>query len=292
VIGHGSAWAAISFVNALPTGTGASGAISLSAHARVELAPAAGAVGAFDLPPASDTPLVRRGLLESLHRLEPDETFDVSIEIDSAIPVGRGLKSSSALGVSIYRAVASAVRRPIGPEDAARFSAELGRAVGLSATGAFDDAITSASGGLVVAETESARILRHDAPDPDWRCVLWIPHPHHPPSPDWLDRFRARSAEARAGVDAAKGGRYLVAMERNTELVEGLLGYDYRPLRRELRRQGALGAGVTGMGPALAAIALARDAPKVGRAMPVGHGEVQTVEFVPPGSVPTAEAIA
>ncbi len=290
--GQGSAWAAISFVNALLTGTGAAAAISLSVRARVELTPAAGPVGALDIPVGSDTPLLRRGLLESLRRLEPEETFDVTIGIDSSIPVGRGLKSSSALGVAIYRAVASAVRKSVEPQDAARFSSELGRAVGVSATGAFDDAIASASGGFVVAETERTRILRHDAPDSDWRAVLWIPRTPHPPSPDWLDRFRGRSAEARAGVEAAKLGGYLVAMERNTELVEQLLGYDYRPLRRELRRQGALASGVSGMGPTLAAIARARDGPKVSRAMPVGGGEVRTVEFVAPGSLPPSEAIA
>jgi shikimate kinase len=291
VNGSGAAWGAISIVNALPTGVGAAASISLAVHAQVSLTPSKGGASSMAISEESDTPLVRRSVLEALRRLEPEDPYDASLRLVSSIPPGRGLKSSSAVCVAIFRAIASAGQRSVSPEEAARFASEVGRSIGLSATGAFDDALASALGGWVVVDTNDQRLLRHDEADRSWKPVLWIPRGTHRPSPEWLDAFHARASEARGAVDAAKTGRYLVAMDRNTELVEKIMGYDYRPLRRELSRQGALVSGVSGMGPTLAAIATARTRSKVGRTMPIASGEVLEVEFVPPGSVPPHQGI-
>ena len=291
MIGIGAAWGAISFVNALPTGIGAAAAISLGVRAEVELSRSSGASGAFEIPAASDTPLVRAAVLDALRAVAPDETFDISLRLTSSIPPGRGLKSSSAVPVAILRAIASATGRTPSASDAAVFSAEVGRISGVSATGAFDDAAAAAMGGLVVADTRDRRMLRHDAADADWSAVLWVPRDPHRPSPEWSEAFRAKAGAARAATEAAQSGRYLVAMDRNTELVEQVMGYSYRPLRHELRRQGALASGVSGMGPTLAAVAPRGNRSKVSRAMPVGLGDILSVEFVPPGADPDLRSI-
>ncbi|HEV2165581.1 MAG TPA: shikimate kinase [Thermoplasmata archaeon] len=283
--GIGSAWGAMSFVNAIPTGIGAAAAISLLVRAEVELTPPRGEVGVLQIPGPSDTPLVRTSLLEALRSIAPDEAFDVDLRLNSSIPPGRGLKSSSAVPVAILRAVASAAGTALTASEAASFSATVGRAAGVSATGAFDDAAASAMGGIVVADTTEHRLLRHDAPAPEWTAVLWVPRETHRPAPEWFEAFRERAGAGRGAADAARLGRYLVALDRNTELVEEVMGYDYRPLRLELRRQGALAAGVSGLGPTLAAIVPSGSRSKVNRAMPVGRGEVLAVDLVQLGEL-------
>ena len=290
--GHGAAWGAISFVNALATGVGAAAAISLSAHARVEHTRVARGAGTIEIETDHDTPLVRGSLLGALRRFEPAGSFNVRLRVHSLIPPARGLKSSSAVSVAIVRAVAASLHREITPIESAFFASDVGRATGLSATGGLDDALASACGGIVVADCLGRRRLRHDRADPDWRAVLWVPTTPHPPSPEWLTGFRAHSSEGQAAVDAARDGRYLAAMARNTELVEKVMRYDYRALRLELHRRGALAAGVSGMGPTIAAIVPARNGSAVSRALPAGNSSVMIAEFVPPGREPSESGVS
>jgi shikimate kinase len=136
----------------------------------------------------------------------------------------------------------------------ARLSAAVSQEIGLSATGAFDDAVAGMIGGFVVTDNRARVVLRNDPINPDWETVLLIPTRSHPPSVHLRRQFAAPGPEAQAAATAAVRGKYLEAMEYNTELVERVLSYPYRALRETLRRDGALAAGVSGMGPTLAAI--------------------------------------
>ncbi len=273
--------AAISFVNALFTGVGSAAAVSLSVDATVELTPARG-TARIEFDPACDTPLARAALGAALRRFAPDRDLDVTVAVRSEIPPARGLKSSSAVSAAIISATARAAgQRP--PEvDVARISAEVARTAGISATGALDDALAAVGGGAVVTDTSGGRVLRRDSLPPDWGVVLYVPREHHLPSTRWADAFAHRASEGRAAADLARAGHYLKAMERNTELVEGIVGLDYRPLRRELERQGALGCGVSGMGPTLAAVGPSDRLARLHAALPVGRAERWILSFVAP----------
>ncbi len=96
------------------------------------------------------------------------------------------------------------------------------------------------------------------------------------------ERFAAERVTALAAVEAAERGEWLTALSANTEIVERVMGYDYRPLRRALERSGALGSGVSGLGPALATIAPRARLRDVLRDHPAGTAAVAAAEFVPP----------
>ncbi|MCI4324440.1 MAG: shikimate kinase [Thermoplasmata archaeon] len=279
--GVGAGTAAISFVNALFTGTGAAAAIGITATATVELQPAPHA-GHIVLEAPSDTPLARASVLDAIRRYGDATEVDARIRIDSAIPVAKGLKSSSAVGVAIARAVAAAYGRNPTDEEVARASAEVSQTLGVSATGAFDDALASAAGGVVVTDNRSRRVRLRGFVDPDWALVLWTPSGTHALSPAWTERFAAERVTALAAVEAAERGEWLTALSANTEIVERVMGYDYRPLRRALERSGALGSGVSGLGPALATIAPRARLRDVLRGHPAGTAAVAAAEFVPP----------
>src|SRR4029077_12491491 len=101
------------------------------------------------------------------------------VAVVSAIPPARGLKSSSAVGVAVAQAVASAYGRSPAAETCAAASAEVSRAIGLSATGAFDDALAAAEGGVVLTENTSRTVRARATLDTDWSVVLWIPAGEH-----------------------------------------------------------------------------------------------------------------
>jgi shikimate kinase len=279
MIGTGRAWGAVTIVNALATGVGSAAAISLPVEVEVELSDRGGPAPRLSIPPESDTAVVRGTVVEALRFFSMGEG-DVRVAVRSSIPMARGLKSSSAVSVALLRAIASAVGRDLEPSDAARMAARFAREQGLSATGAFDDALAGAAGGIVVTRNGPDQVLRAETVDPTWRVVLWVPEGAHVPSPEWLDAFRTRSGEGRAAAERAQAGDYPGAMQRNTELVEQVVGYDYRAIRARLAERGALASGVSGMGPTLAAIAPADRLGSVARALPRDSGRVVAVDFV------------
>ena len=282
--GTGRSSGAITIVNALFTGVGAAAAVSLPVEAEVALSERPrGDVGRLSIPPEAATALARETVLEGLRRYAPDRTFDASLALRSAIPAARGLKSSSAVATAILAATSRAVGRAPDPTEVARAAADVGQRVGLSATGAFDDAFVSIAGGAVVTDNPGRKVLRRLDLDPSQRVLLWIPVAAHRPSPEWAETFARHAAEGRAAADLARRGEALRALERNTELVERVMAYsEYRAMREELRRQGATGSGVSGMGPTLAVLAPAERLTRLRGVLPPGNAQVMTVELVPP----------
>lgn len=254
--GIGEASAAITFVNALPTGVGAAAGIDLSVRVEVELSAAttSGSVTALEVVEGERSELVDAAFRVGIEEFAKDRPIAGRLWLRSEIPVARGLKSSSAVSVAILRAVAKAVGREVSAEEVARRSAELSHAIGLSATGAFDDALACAEGGVVATDNSTRRVLRRMTLPSSLRVLLWVPPGTHSASPRWMEAFRARAAEGQAVVDALLAGDLFEAMERNTILVESVLQYDYASARRRLKEAGAQGAGVSGLGPALAAV--------------------------------------
>lgn len=254
--GVGSSRAAISIVNALPLGIGAAIGISWPARATVyiESAGRGGSLVAVE-PKGSGTKVVRTSVRRALARFAPEWTGRLRLEVRSSIPVARGLKSSSAVSSSVVLATARAVGASPTEAEVARVSAEVGRATGVSATGAFDDALAGLTAGGVVTDNRHDRELRRFAVEPDLAVALWMPDRRHPRSPPLRQRFRRDPALARRAVDAVLAGDWACAMETNSALVEGAMGYRYARLHDVATRAGAVAAGVSGMGPTFAVVA-------------------------------------
>jgi shikimate kinase len=283
--GVGTANAAITFVNGLTTGTGAAAAIGLTVRATVDLERVpVGSSRPPTIPSSSDSRLARATLSDALRRFGGEVEVDARLEIASEIPPSRGLKSSSAVGVAIARSVANAFGQDPAPEVLARASADVSQAIGLSATGAFDDALASAAGGVVVTDNGTRTVLRRGAIDREWTVVLWSPPGTHEPSPEWAERFRAERDLGGTAVAAAERGDWLEAMSANTELVERVVGYDYRSTRKVLGELGALASGVSGLGPTLASVVPRPRVRDLVRRHPAGTMEVTSAEFVGPAA--------
>jgi shikimate kinase len=278
--GVGIAHAAVTVVNALPTGIGSAAGVSLAATATVELEPAA-TTTRLSIDPVNDTRLIRHTLAAAIDQWGGGRSYSVALQIRSRIPPSKGLKSSSALPVAIARAVTSALGRPLRPIVAAQFASTVGRTSGLSATGAFDDALAGCAGGFVVTDNPRCAVLRHEPPPARWRVVVWIPDGAHRPSAELIEPFSSTGAESEIALRYARDGEYAAAMNRNTQRVERVMGYEYAALHASLRDAGALASGVTGMGPAVAALVLPEAAQRVREAFPSTLGETHILELLP-----------
>ena len=254
--GVGTATAAFTIVNALPTGIGCALGLGLAAVADVHLpSDDPNAPSGLRIPSANRTPLVETAAQVAFSRFLPRPPDSAELTVRSEIPVARGLKSSSAVASAIVLAVAQAAGIKAPPLEVAHLSAEIGRTCGVSATGAFDDALAGLGPGFCLTDNRSERLLGSSDAGTDWGAAVLVPPGSHGLSPSWLPEFVREAGPAAQAVDLARRGEYWAAMEVNSDLVERVMGYEYASVRAELRAEGALGAGVSGLGPALVAVA-------------------------------------
>lgn len=284
--GIGRASGAITIVNGLLGAGGCACAIDLPVEVTVRLvrAPPGEVPGATFSPEGADTPLTRAVLRGALFAYAPLEHHRAAVGIRSVIPSAYGLKSSSAVSVALLEAVAQARGHDPGPLELAVRAAAIARAHGLSATGAFDDAVAAAQGGWVVTDTETQTVRAEGDLGGDLAVLLWIPPGPHAPSPELARRFTGSMEVGRTALARALAGEFTAAMEANTTEVERVLGYGYGDLRRRLRAAGAVAAGVSGMGPTLAVLTEPRRRSALREILETGDGTVREVPLRPRGA--------
>ncbi len=278
--GVGEATAAITVVNALSTGIGCAIGIELAARASAVISRQAH--GGFEpeiRPVESQTRLVRATLSAAIGRFLPSCDVRVEIEIVSDIPVAMGLKSSSAVSSAVLLAVARASGTTRPPLEIAKLSAQVSRETGVSATGAFDDALAGLASGVVVTNNYTDELLRSGPVEPGLGVALWMPPGAHPPSPGVRARFPADDPLAAQAAEAALRGEWWSAMELNSELVERAMGYPYATLRETMRRAGATASGTTGLGPAFAVVAPQERLEAILSALPQTSGARRALRF-------------
>lgn len=250
--GVGTASAAVSFLNGLFTGTGASAGITLEARAKVVFDRAPDYH--LDITSAPDSPLLRAMVERTVGLWAADSRLHGAVTIESSIPVEKGLKSSSATSCAVGKAVSDAFGRSDPPIEIARISASVAKDSGQSATGAFDDCLASVEPGIHVVDNAQRRPLRTLPAKPEWRVLILVPGGSHPPSPSVRTRFEEFGSRSEEVLALLENGEPLRALELNSSLVEQALGYAYGPLRRQLASAGALASGVSGLGPAIVSI--------------------------------------
>jgi len=281
--GVGQSTSAVTIVNALPTGVGCAVGIQRFVLASVDLEVAARAKLEC-APHESNTPLIRAAVDAALEHFGRGQRFRTSLELRSDVPVAKGLKSSSAVASAITLAVARALEVTPTHLEVARLAADVTRTVGLSATGAFDDALAGLQPGFLLTDNRTSTVIAEHPTPSSWTTVVYLPPGVHTPSPHWKSRFEAVAEQGRAIVDAARAHQYPEAMERNSALVESVMGYDFAQLRTRMKSAGAVAVGVSGLGPALAALVPRDREAAVVASLPVGVGEHFTAEFAMDGT--------
>lgn len=230
------AWGGGTVINAIATGYGAAFPISLRIEAEVCLAEADRVETYADVDVA---PIYK--IIEAVRRefgLGP-----LSVRFSGDLPTAGGLKSSSAAVNALIRAAAQLAGREADLFDVARMNARLSREVGISVTGAFDDAVASAVGASYL--TDNWKLVAIRRLDVIGKAVVLVPP--WPKQRQKLEEMRALAPVIRFAVAQAGLGMWREAMLINAIAYGYALGYPPEPLLTALK-MGAVG-GVSGTGP-------------------------------------------
>ena len=273
---------AVSIVNAIAAGRGATVGIGLEVRADAERA---GPAGRIDI--RADSRSISSRLVEStVGRVAPPGALGgpgggLRITLRSRIPTGYGLKSSSAISSAVALACSRLLGAEMGDEEVVLAGVEASLDAGVSATGAYDDACGCYYGGFAVTDNAARRIARAEPAPPGLAAVVFVPRSRRRGKPAALAASRAEFERA---WEMARAGDYWGAMTLNGRAAAPALGSDPRLVDR-LLEAGALGASVSGNGPAVAAIARSGDAPAVAEAF----GGLEGRTFASPVSNKKAE---
>ena len=228
-VGHGG----ISILNGIPTGYGATVAVDLQAESCI----------IEDSMGDQQSELVN-AVLEYFHKSTGQK---YGAHINSRIPAGMGLKSSSAVSVALIESLQKATGISGYPP---RLSAIISKEAGLSVTGAFDDAVAAYHGGSFLTNNTTMAIEQWIDFDPETVFVLLLNGKRGTVGPEILRRHNSEFLEA---VRLARVGDIAGAMNLNGRLVAEHLGYSMEPIMTA-ERYGAIASGITGNGPAVFAL--------------------------------------
>ncbi len=244
--GYGWSNGAASILNAVATWKGSAFAIDLITRAEVELDGSPGIRG--DVP-GMDTRLIERCVERVLEHLGLE--FGGLVRTASQIPVASGLKSSSAAANAVVLATLDALDVDMDLVSAARIGVEAAREVGVTITGALDDALASMLGGVVVTDNREMSLLRRD----EFSCsvMLLVPDERIFSRDTDISRSRVIAPMADLAFNLAMQGDYGRAMTLNGLAYCAALGLSSEPLILALEK-GAKGASLSGTGPSYAAL--------------------------------------
>ena len=249
-VSHG----AVTIVNAMATGKGAALGVELRTHATVTLTNQSGVFVARNLTdPRENTKLAKVTAQKVFTRFKADKRFGAIVETDSNIPIAVGLKSSSAASNAVALASLRALGRKISDVEVVRLGVQASFKAGVTLTGAFDDACACYFGGVVVTDNLKRRILKRFTPKGRLRVLIHVPKMKKYTRDVDSDSFKSIKPFIQAAHRSALRGDYWSSMTLNGLIYSMALGYDTRTTTSALD-SGALAAGLTGKGPAVAAI--------------------------------------
>lgn len=236
---------AISIVNAIATGYGSALGISLKVRVEVELRKGNGIL----FQPEGGTPLLRNIINRSLPKQITKNNLLV-IKVDSQIPAGMGLKSSSAVSSATALACTALVGNDLDDKIILNLAVRASLDAGVTITGAYDDSTACYFGGIVVTNNYEYELIQREEAPADLYAVVFLPSNNRYGNIRNLYLFSDLFMDA---FNLAKTRQYWKAMKLNGLLTASALSGDYKPILTALQR-GALSASISGNGPSIAAV--------------------------------------
>jgi shikimate kinase len=255
LMGEASSLGAVSIVNAVACGKGASVAVRLPTRAKVEVSERRGGWhAAMDGRPVRPA-LAAQSARTAIRLLGHDPgRYSGSVQTSSSIPTGVGLKTSSSASVAIILAVLSAFgEKTYRDLDILRCSASSSLAAGVSVTGAIDDAASCLRGGVNFADNSTGRVMAPSRLGRSLPVLIKVPQGRSQRASVTSRYVRRFRSVAESIFSTGRRGGIWKAMTLNGLLYSSIYGYPPLPAIQALEA-GALGAGLSGTGPAVAAV--------------------------------------
>ncbi len=169
------------------------------------------------------------------------------VEVESEIPKGSGLGSSSAFVNALLLSIYKHLGRRLFAHEILRTNAKLSLELGISYTGAFDDASASLLGGIVLTDNFGMSVISWEFRRADSLILI----------PEWgrgkvvLERIRRDAESVRRAVECAKRGDYRNAMLLNSKHYCERIGYPIEVVEK-VKDTGCF-CGLSGNGPTFVA---------------------------------------
>ena len=197
-----------------------------------------------------ETPLSREALIEALKMAG---RRGARVVVNSSIPSGWGLKSSSAVANAIILSVLELYSSDYRLIDVVKAAVRASRRAKVTITGAMDDAAASALGGLVLTDNSRDELLLR-IPVRELTVLILLPEGQGPrPTLSFELKTHPELREAMRSLSRLIYKNPWAVMTLNGLIYSRLLGYDDTPILEALKA-GALAASISGTGPSIAAI--------------------------------------
>jgi shikimate kinase len=236
---------AISIVNAIASGYGSALGISLKVRVELELRRGHGIL----IEPEKGTDLLKSIINKTLPR-EITRNNQISVKVNSQIPVGMGLKSSSAVSSATALACTRLVNSNLDDNIILKSAVRASLDTGVTITGAYDDSAACYFGGFVVTNNYGCELIHREEAPADLYVVIFLPANNRRGNINNLHSFSDLFMDA---FNLAKTRQYWKAMKLNGLLTASALSGDYEPILASIQR-GALAASISGNGPSIAAV--------------------------------------
>jgi len=239
---------AISLVNAIAIQKGATLGIELKVNATIETFPGKG-ISIQSENKSLSSRLINKTVEKIVSKKELDEN-KIVITLDSEIPTGYGLKSSSAISSAVALACSKIFKPRLTDKQILLAGVDASIESKVSITGAYDDACSCYYGGFNVTDNfKKIRIHSERAPS-NLIAVIFIPKNRKRGN---LKNLKILSSVFENAWELAKKSDYWNAMNINGLATSVTLNSDPKIIVDVLEK-GAYGASVSGNGPAIAAI--------------------------------------
>jgi len=239
---------AVSLVNAIANQKGATLGIELKVEATVETSPGKGITIQSENKSLSSR-LINK-TIEKIVSKKDLEQNKISITLDSEIPTGYGLKSSSAISSAIAMACAKIFKPKLTDQQILLAGVDASIESKVSITGAYDDACSCYYGGFNVTDNAKKKRIQYEKCPSNLIAVIFIPKNRKRGN---LKKLKILSSVFENSWELARKANYWDAMIINGLATASILNSDSKIIT-DLMEKGALGASVSGNGPSIAAI--------------------------------------
>ncbi len=239
---------AVSLVNAIANQKGATLGISLKVEATVETIPGKG-ISIKSENKSLSSRLINQTIEKVISKKDLEKN-KIIVTLDSEIPTGYGLKSSSAISSAVALACAKIFKPKYTDQQILLAGVEASISSKVSITGAYDDACSCYYGGFNVTDNAKKRRVQFEKAPSNLISVIFIPKDRKRGN---LKRLKILSKMFENAWELAKKTNYWDAMNINGLATASILNSNSKIIP-ELIDKGALGASVSGNGPSISAV--------------------------------------
>ncbi|MGY5143812.1 MAG: shikimate kinase [Candidatus Nitrosopumilus sp. bin_32a] len=239
---------AVSLVNAIANQKGATLGIALKVEAIIETSPGKG-ISIQSENKSLSSRLINKTIEKIVSKKELEQN-KISVTLNSEIPTGYGLKSSSAISSAIALACAKIFKPKLTDQQILLAGVDASIESKVSITGAYDDACSCYYGGFNVTDNAKKKRIQFEKGPTNLIAVIFIPRNRKRGN---LKKLKILSSIFENAWELSRKANYWDAMIINGLATASILNSDPKIIT-ELIEKGALGASVSGNGPSIAAI--------------------------------------